>query len=225
MLGIDSQESLDCKEIKRVNSKGSQSWIFIGRTDVEAEAPIFQPIDVKSWLIRKDPLAGKDGRQEGKGDNRGWDGWMASLIRWTWVWVNSGSWWWIGRPGMLRFMGLQRVGHDWATDLIWSDLMVFISKSILSDMSVATPAFFWSPFSWNIFFQAFTFRHGEGNGNPIQYSCLENRIDRGTWQAAVHSVAKSWTQLKWLSTAQHSEMEPYCPYSVACFFHPWIFFF
>ena len=48
--------------------------------------------------------------------------WMASLTRWTWVWVNSGSWWWTGRPGMLRFTGSQRVGHDWATDLIWSDL-------------------------------------------------------------------------------------------------------
>ena len=47
------------------------------------------------------------------------DGWMASLTRWTWVWVNSGSWWWIGRPGVLLFMGSQRVGHDWATDLIW----------------------------------------------------------------------------------------------------------
>ena len=58
----------------------------------------------------------------GEGDNRGWDGWMASLTRWTWVWVNSGSWWWTGRPGMLRFTGSQRVGHDWATDLIWSPL-------------------------------------------------------------------------------------------------------
>ena len=48
----------------------------------------------------------------GEGDNRGWDGWMASPTRWTWVWVNSGSWWWTGRPGVLRFMGLQRVGHD-----------------------------------------------------------------------------------------------------------------
>ena len=57
----------------------------------------------------------------GEGDDRGWDGWMASLTRWTWVWVNSGSWWWTGRPGMLRFMGLQRVRQDWATDLIWSD--------------------------------------------------------------------------------------------------------
>jgi len=55
----------------------------------------------------------------GEGDDRGWDGWMASLTRWTWVWVNSGSWWWTGRPGMLRFMGSQRVGNDWATELNW----------------------------------------------------------------------------------------------------------
>ena len=55
----------------------------------------------------------------GKGDDRGWDGWMASLTRWTWVWVNSRSWWWTGRPGVLRFMGSQRVGHDWATELNW----------------------------------------------------------------------------------------------------------
>ena len=58
----------------------------------------------------------------GEGDDRGWDGWMASLTRWTWVSVNSGSWWWTGRPGVLRFMGSQRVGHDWATELIWSDV-------------------------------------------------------------------------------------------------------
>ena len=50
---------------------------------------------------------------------------MASLTRWTWVWVNSGSWWWTGRPGMLRFMGSQRVRHEWATDLIWSDLNTY----------------------------------------------------------------------------------------------------
>ena len=55
----------------------------------------------------------------GEGDDRGWDGWMALLARWTWVWVNSRSWWWTGRPGMLQFMGLQRVGHDWATELNW----------------------------------------------------------------------------------------------------------
>ena len=55
-----------------------------------------------------------------EGDDRRWDGWMASLTRWMWVWVNSGSWWWTGRPGMLRIMGSQRVRHDWATELNWT---------------------------------------------------------------------------------------------------------
>ena len=60
-------------------------------------------------------------------DDRGLDGWMASLTRWTWVWVNSGNWWCTGKPGVLWFMGSQRVGHDWATDLIWTDLIVLSS--------------------------------------------------------------------------------------------------
>ena len=58
-----------------------------------------------------------------EGDNWGWDGWLESLTRWTWVWVSSRSWWWTGRPGVLQFMGLQRVGHDWATELNWTELM------------------------------------------------------------------------------------------------------
>ena len=58
----------------------------------------------------------------GDGVNRGWDGWMASPTQWTWIWVNSGSLWWTGRPGMLRFMGSQRVGHDWAAELNWTEL-------------------------------------------------------------------------------------------------------
>ena len=57
----------------------------------------------------------------GKGDDRGWDGWMTSPTRWTWVSVNSGRWWWTGRSGVLWFMGLQRVRHDWATELNWTD--------------------------------------------------------------------------------------------------------
>ena len=57
----------------------------------------------------------------GEGDDRGWDGWMASLTQCTWVWVDSGSWWWTGRPGVLQFMGLQRVGHDWVTELNWTE--------------------------------------------------------------------------------------------------------
>ena len=57
-----------------------------------------------------------------EGDDRGRDGWMASLTLWTWVWINSGSWWWARRPGMLRFMGSQRVEHDWATELNWTEV-------------------------------------------------------------------------------------------------------
>ena len=57
----------------------------------------------------------------GEGDDRGWDGWMASLTQWTWVWVNSGSWWWTGRLGVLWFMGLQRVRHNWETELNWTE--------------------------------------------------------------------------------------------------------
>ena len=73
------ESPLDSKEIKPVNSKGNQPWIFIGRTDAEAEAPIFWPPDVKSWLIRKDPDAGKDWKQE-KGTTKdkvvGWHNWL-----------------------------------------------------------------------------------------------------------------------------------------------------
>ena len=58
----------------------------------------------------------------GEGEDRGWDGWMASLTWWTWVWVNPGSWWWTGRPGILPFMRSQRVGHNWVTKQIWSEL-------------------------------------------------------------------------------------------------------
>ena len=81
------ESPLDCKEIQPANPKGNHSWIFIGRTDVEAETPILWPPDVKSWLTAKDPDAGKDWRQEEKGTAGGWDGWMASLTQWTWVWA------------------------------------------------------------------------------------------------------------------------------------------
>ena len=94
-------------------------WIFIGRTDVEPETPKLWPPDAKNWFTGKDPDAGKDWRQEKKGNDKGWDGWMASPTQWTWVWVNSGSWWWTERPGVLHSMGSQRVGHNWATGLNW----------------------------------------------------------------------------------------------------------
>ena len=66
----------------------------------------------------------------GEGDNRGWDGWMASLTQWTWVWVNSGSLWWTGRPGMLQSMGSQRVRHDWATELNWTENISFLRLAL-----------------------------------------------------------------------------------------------
>ena len=84
---------------------------IIDRNDAKAEAPVLWPPHAKSWLIGKDWCW--EGLGAGEGDDRGWDGWMASLTRWTWVWVSSGSWWWTGRPGVLRFMGSQRVGHNW----------------------------------------------------------------------------------------------------------------
>ena len=119
------ESPLDCKEIQPVHSKGDQSWVFFGRTDAKAETPILWPPHAKSWLIGKDPDVGRDWGQEEK-EMTGWDGWMASLTRWTWVWVNSGSWWWTGRPGVLRFMGLQRVRHNWATELNWLNILLYI---------------------------------------------------------------------------------------------------
>ena len=109
------------EEIQPVYPKGDQSWVFIGGTDVEAETLILWPPHAESWLIWKDSNAGKKLRAGGGGDNRGWDGWMASPTRWTWVWVDSGSWWWTGRPGVPQFMGSQRVGHNWATELNWTE--------------------------------------------------------------------------------------------------------
>ena len=100
--------------------KGDQPWDFFGRNDSKAETQILRPPDVKSWLIGKDWCWEGLGAG-GEGDNRGWDGWMASLTRWMWVWVNSGSWWRTERPGVLRFMKSQRVGHNWATELNWTE--------------------------------------------------------------------------------------------------------
>ena len=99
---------------------GLQLFVFIGRTDVEAETPILCPPHAKSWFIGKDWCWEGLGAW-GEGDDRGWDGWMASLTWWTWVWVNSGSWWWTGRPGVLRYMGLQGIGRDWVTELNWTE--------------------------------------------------------------------------------------------------------
>ena len=76
-----------------------------------------------------------EGLGAGEGDDRGWDGWMASPARWTWVWVNSGSWWWTGRPGVLQFMGSQRLRHDWTTELNWTKGLCPLSIWVKLDFS------------------------------------------------------------------------------------------
>ena len=113
----NKESPLDCKEIQPVHPKGNQSWIFNGRTDVEAETPILWPPKVKNWLTGKDPDAGKDLRQEEKGMT---EHWIALPTQWTWVWVNSGSWWWTGRPGMLQSMGGKESDTtEWLNWLNW----------------------------------------------------------------------------------------------------------
>ena len=113
---------------KEVHSKGDQPRVFFGRNDAKAETPVRWPPHVNSWLIGKDWWWEGLGAG-GEGDNRGWDGWMASPTRWTWVWVNSGSWWWTGRPGVLRFMRSQRVGHNWVTELNWTEQFLSVHFS------------------------------------------------------------------------------------------------
>ena len=123
VLETNLESPLDCKEIQPVHPKWDQSWVFIGRTDVEAETPIFWPPDVKSWLIWKDPDAGKYLGQEEKGTTEdemvGWhhrlNGHELDKLR---------ELWWTGRPGVLQSMGLQRVRCDWVTE--WTAAASFL---------------------------------------------------------------------------------------------------
>ena len=101
------ESPLDNKEIKPVNPKGNQPWIFIGRTDAEAEGPILWPSDAKSWLVGKRPWCWERLRTGGEGSNRGRNCRMVSPTQWTRVWANSGRQWRTRKPGMLQFMCLQ----------------------------------------------------------------------------------------------------------------------
>ena len=107
------ENPLDCKEIQPVHPKGNQSWIFIRRTDADSNV-------LATWCKELTYLK-RPWRWErvkaGEVHDIGWDGCMESLTQWTWVWINSRSWWWTGRPVMLQSMGSQTVRHDWATEL------------------------------------------------------------------------------------------------------------
>ena len=110
-------------EIQPVHPKGNPSWIFIGRTDAEAETPTLGHLMWRVDSFEKTLLLGKiEGRRK-----KGWQ-----RMRWldgiTWVWVDSGSWWWTGRPGVLQFMGSQRVGHYWETELNWIFHCVYVPQ-------------------------------------------------------------------------------------------------
>ena len=113
------ESPLDCKESQLVHPKGLsvlsvhwKDWCWSWNSNTSA-----------TWCEElthlKRPWCWERLKAGGEGDDRGWDGWMASPTQWTWVWVDSGSWWWTGRPRVLRFVGSQRVGHAWATELNW----------------------------------------------------------------------------------------------------------
>ena len=110
------ESPLICKEIQPINPKWKQSWIFIGRTDTKAETPIFWPPDAKTDSLEKTLMLGKiEGvRRRGRQRMRWLD---TSLMQWTWVWVNSGSWWWTGKPGVLQSTGSQK--SDMTERLNW----------------------------------------------------------------------------------------------------------
>ena len=147
----------------------------------------------------------------GEGDSRGWDGWMALPTQWAWVWVNSGSRWWTGRPGVLQSMESQRVGHDWATEL---------EKAMAPHSSTLAWKIPWTEepgrlqsMGWleldtteRLHLHSSLSCTGEGNGNPLQYSCLENPRDGGTWWAAVYGVTQSRTRLSSSSSSRATEL-------------------
>ena len=159
------------KEIKPVNPKRNQPRIFIGRTDTEAETPILWPPDAMSWLTEKTLMLGKieSGRKSGGQRMRWLDG-ITNVM--TWVWVNSGSWWWTGRPGVLQNMGSQGVGHNWVTELSWTELGKIEGRKIRG----------WQRMRW---------LDGITDSLDINLNELRETVKgREAWSAAIHGVTK-----------------------------------
>jgi len=223
------ENPLDCKEIQPVHSKGDQPWVFFAGNDAKAETPVLWPPHAKSWLIGRDWCWEGLGAG-GEGDDRGWDGCMASPTRWMRVWVNSRSWWWLGRPGVLRFMGSQRVRHNWATELNWNLTWGFPGSSHGKESACNVGDF--DPWAKKMpwrreWLHTPVFLRGESHGckrlkgyspdgrgwdgwmaslTPWNWSwasfwkCWRTEL----WWAAVHEVSKSWTSLSnWTELKPH----------------------
>ena len=115
---------LDCKGIQPVHPRGDQSWVMVGRMMLKLKLQYFSHLMRRADSFEKTLMLERL-RAGGEGDSRGWDGWMASPTQWTCIWVDSTSWWWTGRPGLLWFSGSQRIGHDWATEINWTECLSF----------------------------------------------------------------------------------------------------
>ena len=182
------ESPLDSKEIKPVNPKGNQSWIFIGRNDALAEAPILWPPDVKNWLIEKDLDAGKDWSQEEKGSTED------EMVGWHhWLYGHEFEW----APGVGDGQGSLACCSPWdhkesdmTEQMNWTELKSSVVIKPLPAVHEPQETQIWSPRSGR--------SPGEGNGRRHSHSSirLENPMDRRAWWATVHGVAKSWTWLR-----------------------------
>ena len=118
------ESPLDCMEIKLVNCKWNQSWIFIGRMMLKLKLQ-----SLATWCEElthwKRPRCWARLRAGGEGDDRGWDGWIASLTQWTWAWASSGSWWWTGKPGVLQSMGHKELDTTERLNWIWLKISIY----------------------------------------------------------------------------------------------------
>ena len=120
------ESHLDYKEIQSVNPKGHQPWILIGRLMLKLKLQYFGHLMRRTDSLEKTLMPGKiEGRR--RRDNRGWDGWMASPIQWTWVWAGTENWWWTGKPVVLQSTGSQRVRHDW---LNWTEVCYNLGREM-----------------------------------------------------------------------------------------------